>query len=360
MIRLLLALAALVALSTGGRAHETTRSYLDLDREGAEVSARLRLAFRDVEVVAWMDEDLDGRITWGEARARLDEARSYVAARVSLDAGGPCALVPEGAGASRTGGLDYLDLTFAATCPDPAAELAVGTTLFAEIDPAHRLFLTVSDRRGTASAIVGDGDAPAVVAPSGAGAPSFLGYLRAGAEHLLAGADHLAFLFVLILPAVVAPGSLRPRVAGVVAAVTGFTVAHALTLAAAATELLRPPSALIEPLVALSILVTAIDNVWPFIPGPRAALAAFFGTIHGFGFATALSGLSLSGGGFVVALLGFNLGIEAAQVGVVLLAMPALAMLGHESWVLRVGSAGAAAVALAWLWQRLPGALGAA
>ena len=98
------------------------------------------------------------------------------------------------------------------------------------------------------------------------------------------------------------------------AAVTGFTLAHALTLTAATTELLRPPTDLIEALIALSIVVTAADNVRPFIPAPRAAVAAFFGTIHGFGFASALGALQLTGGGLAVALVGFNLGIEAAQV----------------------------------------------
>lgn len=177
-------------------------------------------------------------------------------------------------------------------------------------------------------------------------------------EHFLAGTDHIVFLLVLILPVVAASGALRGRILSVVAAVTGFTIAHALTLTAAATDLLRPPSALIESLIALSILVTAVDNVRPFIPGPRAALAAFFGTIHGFGFATALSALLLNSGDFAVALLGFNLGIEAAQVGVVLLAVPALALLGGGRWIVQVGSAAAAVVAGVWLWQRLPPLVG--
>ncbi len=358
MIRLLLA-AALALLGGAAQAHETTRSYLALEREGAAVTARLSLAFRDVEVVAWMDEDLDGRITWGEAKARLDEATSYASARLDLEAGGACLLTPTGAGASRTGGVDYLDLAFAATCPEAAAPLEVGSTLFAEVDPGHRLFLTASEGGRQASMVLASGAAPTGIAPEARPLAGFATYFRAGVEHLLAGADHLAFLLVLVLPAAVGTGAMRGRVLGVVAAVTGFTIAHAVTLTAAATEILRPPSQLIETLIALSILVTAIDNVRPFIPGPRAALAAFFGTIHGFGFATALSGLALGGGGFVVALLGFNLGIEVAQLGVVLLALPALATLGGR-WVLWAGSALAAAISLVWLWQRAPALLGLA
>lgn len=359
MIRLLPVLWALLAALLAGPApaHETTRSYLALDRQGVEVQARLRLAFRDVEAVVGMDEDLDGRITWGEARARLPEATAYAAARLALDAGGACALGPMAAGVSAEGGVDYLDLAFAATCPDARAALSLTTTLFAEIDPDHRLFLASAEDGSGSGAVLRPGE-PLVLAPAAGPGATFLAYLRAGAEHLLAGADHLAFLLVLVLPAVAAAGAWRSRLFGVVAAVTGFTLAHAVTLTAAATEALRPPTALIEVLIALSILVTALDNVRPFIPAPRAAVAAFFGAIHGFAFATALAGLQLSGGAFALALLGFNLGIEAAQVAVVLLLLPALALLGHGLWVLRLGSAAAAGLATLWLWQRLPALVG--
>lgn len=356
-LRLLLALLV-VALAGPLAAHETTRSYLSTERDGTEVTARLRLAFRDIEVVAWMDDDLDGRITWGEAKGRLDIVNAYAAARLSLEAGGPCPLRPVGAGAVESGGIGYLDLAFDATCPDGAAPLRVGTALFAEIDPGHRLFLTATDGARQASAMLGTTDAPAELAAGAGGGGVLVSYFRAGVEHLIEGADHLVFLLVLILPAVAASGELRGRVLGVLAAVTGFTLAHALTLTAAATDLLRPPSALIETLVAVSILVTAVDNLRPFIPGPRSAMAAFFGTIHGFGFATALSALPLDGTGFALALLGFNLGIETAQIAVVLLAMPALMMLGGGRWTLWIGSAAAAVLACAWLWQRLPGLAG--
>lgn len=350
-----LLIAVLFAIFAGpAGAHETTRSYLSIEREGTEVAARLRLAFRDVEVVVWMDDDLDGQITWGEVKAQLDVATSYATARVSLDAGGLCPLQPATAGVSQSGGIAYLDLAFIATCPATTAPLRVGSSLFAEIDPGHRLFLTATDGFRQTSAVIGTDDPPAELASDTGAGSSFVAYFRAGVEHLIAGADHLVFLLVLILPAIAAPGDMQRRALSVVAAVTGFTVAHALTLTAAATDLLRPPTALIEALIALSIIVTAVDNVRPFIPGPRTALAAFFGTIHGFGFATALSALPLDPAGFAVALLGFNLGIEVAQIVVVGLVMPALAILGSGRWIVRIGSAGAVVIAGVWFWQRLP------
>jgi len=168
-------------------------------------------------------------------------------------------------------------------------------------------------------------------------------------DHLMGGADHLVFLLALMLPAVSAAGSARRAALGVLAAVTGFTLAHALTLTAAATELLRPPAGLVEALIALSIVITAADNVRPFIPAPRAAVAALFGTIHGFGFASALGTLQLTGAGLATALVGFNLGIEAAQVAVVLVVLPALCMLGRGRPLLWGGSAAAGAAGGWWL-----------
>ena len=359
LLRLILAVVlAAIAPALPASAHETTRSYLTLHRDGAEMTAQLRLAFRDIEVVAWMDDDLDGRITWGEAKARLDEATSYATARVAIDAGGTCPLRPTGAGVSESGGIDYLDLSFAATCPDAAEPMIVGSTLFAEIDPAHRLFLTASDNGRLSNGVLDAQDAPTALVEEVGPLRAFASYLRTGFEHFLAGTDHIVFLLVLLLPAVATSGPLRSRIIAVVVAVTGFTIAHALTLTAAATDLLRPPSALIESLIALSIIVTAVDNIRPFIPGPRAALAAFFGTIHGFGFATALSALLLNTNDFAVALLGFNLGIEAAQVAVVVVVVPILVLasgrLGIGQWIVRVGSVSAVLIGATWLWQRLP------
>jgi hypothetical protein len=343
-------------LCSGARGHETTRSYLTLTRDGAAVDVSLRMAFRDIEVVVWADEDLDGRITWGEATRRLDAIATYVGAAVLLDAGGPCALTRTEADASVSGGIAYLDLGFDALCPDAAAPLTVTSRLFTDIDPDHRQFLTALTGGATTTTVLTASN-PAVTLTGGTGgaAGSFAAYFRAGVEHLVGGPDHLVFLLVLMLPAVCNGSGPRKAALGVLAAVTGFTLAHALTLTAAATELLRPPTRVIEVLIALSIVVTAADNLRPFIPAPRAAVAAFFGLVHGFGFATALGVLQLTGVELATALVGFNLGVEAAQVAVVLVTVPALYMLGGGRLVLWVGSLAAGATGLYWVGQRLAG-----
>ena len=336
------------------QAHETTRSYVTLLRDGANITAQFRIAFRDIEVAVWMDENLDGNITWGETKQRLDAISAYVLSAFSLDSGGACSLKLDRPDVSAEGGVEYLDLQFKGACPDALTPLKISSRLFIEIDPDHRMFLSANSGIATTTTLL-SASSPEVIVSNETGGlwRSFFSYFKSGIDHLMGGADHLVFLFVLMLPAVGYGTQGRKAALGVVAALTGFTLAHALTLTAAATNLLRPPSSIIEILIALSIVVTALDNIRPFIPAPRAAVASFFGIIHGFGFASALGVLQLTKGGLAVALVGFNLGIELAQIAVVLFALPILYLAEKGRIILRVGSFTAIGIGLFWVWQRL-------
>lgn len=349
-------LTLLLLLPLAAHAHETTRSYLTLSRDQASVTAELRVAFRDIEVVVWLDDDLDGQITWAEATARLPGIAAYVSAGLQLNAGGSCPLRMTGQGATANAGIDYLEMTFAATCPDATAPLHIASRLFAEIDPDHRMFLTAGTGAQSSTALLGP-QQPAITMDSAATGmiATFLSYAQAGIAHLVGGADHIVFLFVLILPAVAMAASLRRAATDVLLAATGFTIAHALTLTAATLDILRPRSDVVEVLIALSIIITAADNIRPFLPAPRAVVAAFFGLIHGFGFATALAGFSLSSGTLAIALLGFNGGIEVAQIGVILLMMPALYVLRAGPVLVRIGSGAAILIGLYWAALRISG-----
>ncbi len=349
-------LVVLIALGWAGAAlaHETTRSYLTLTQDGPALTAHVRIAFRDIEVAVWIDEDLDGQITWGETSRRIDAVSDYVTSALRFETVGLCEMRRRDAGASQDGNVAYLDLTFDGRCPEPAGDLRVTSRLFAEFDPDHRLFLTARGTDVMTNAVLGSAEnAVVVTADSGGALNSFFSYFKEGVRHLLEGADHLVFLVVLLLPALASGDDRRRQILGVVGAVTGFTIAHALSLTAAATDILRPPTALIETLIALSIVITAFDNLRPVIPAPRAAVASFFGLIHGFGFATALSALDLSGFGFALALVGFNLGIEAAQIGVIFVLLPALSFLGFGTILVRVGSLFSMALGIYWVWTRV-------
>jgi hydrogenase/urease accessory protein HupE len=141
-------------------------------------------------------------------------------------------------------------------------------------------------------------------------------YLRMGARHIAEGADHLAFLACLALWV--------GRARGLVAAVTGFTAGHSVTLALAATEAVRAPSRPVEACIALSVLLLALE-VARGAPAPKGAwwVAAGFGLLHGLGFASALRDIGLPRDATTTALVAFNAGVELGQVAFVGLALAA-------------------------------------
>ena len=113
--------------------------------------------------------------------------------------------------------------------------------------------------------------------------------------------------------------------------VTAFTLGHSLTLVLSAFGLLRLPSRPVEVLIAVSILVSAIHAIRPIFPRREAAIAAFFGLIHGLAFASALSDLGFGQWYRFVSILSFNLGIEAMQHAVVVATLPSLLLLSRTS-----------------------------
>lgn len=190
------------------------------------------------------------------------------------------------------------------------------------------VIVAIVPRDGPArSALLGAGSSSYVVPAPQSDAPVFPRYLRLGIDHLLAGADHLLFLLGLFL-LVRSPGVL-------VAAVTAFTLGHCVTLTLVTLGVLRIPQALAELAIAVTVLLVACALARPAERslGSRAqaaagpvAIAASFGLIHGAGFAGALREIGLPAGEVPMALLAFNLGIEAGQL-LVIAALLALATL---------------------------------
>jgi hypothetical protein len=179
-------------------------------------------------------------------------------------------------------------------------------------------------------------------------------FVASGWRHILDGIDHLLFLLCVILPL------RRPR--ALLGVVTSFTVAHSVTLAAAAHGLAPagawfPP--LVEALVAASIAYMAVENVLVRAPRRRWLVTGAFGLVHGFAFASALSrDLQLAGDHLLLSLLAFNVGVEAGQLAVLAAALPALWVLARAPVVARWGTPAAsivaALVASRWLAERLP------
>lgn len=138
--------------------------------------------------------------------------------------------------------------------------------------------------------------------------------------------------------------------------VTAFTLAHSLTLTLAVLDVVDLPSRLVETAIAFTIVLAALNNLFPLVTTRRWSLAFGLGLIHGFGFASALRDLGLPSDALALALAGFNLGVETGQLAIVAIALP-LAFVLRQTWLYRrlalpVGSAAVALLALVWCLER--------
>jgi hypothetical protein len=186
---------------------------------------------------------------------------------------------------------------------------------------------------------------------------------RLGLDHTREGTDHLLFLLMLLVVAPLAHAgrawssatTLRRGLARTAGIATAFTLGHSLTLALGALGGVTLPSRLVESAIAVSILVTAIHAWRPLFAGKEAVVAAAFGLVHGLAFATALHGLGFDRPTLALALLGFNLGVEAMQLAVIALVVPSLMLLarGPAYPILRyVAASITAGASLTWLIER--------
>jgi len=358
MKALLLALSLFVGTAL---AHKPSDSYLAVEVQGEALSGQWDIALRDLEYAIGLDADGDGLLTWGEVRAKHAEIAAYALARLAVRTGrAACRLKPTAQLIDEHTDGTYAVLRFAADCDGrPLRELELEYSLFADLDPTHRGLLRAQVAgQQTSTAVLGP-ERPRV-ALSGderTRLEQFRDYLVEGIWHIWIGFDHVLFLVSLLLPAVLAASRFGPVFWDVFKVVTAFTVAHSLTLALAALSVIELPSRLVESAIALSVVLAALNNLYPVVQRSRWLVAFGFGLVHGFGFASVLADLGLPRGNLLLALVGFNLGVETGQLAIVALFLPLAYALRH-SWVyrrmiFRGGSGVIVAIAGIWLIERV-------
>ena len=362
------ALALLLALAAGAaQAHKPSDSYLTLRADGATLSGQWDIALRDLEFAVGLDANGDGAITWGELRAKQAEVDAYAFARLALKADGqPCRLSQTAHLVDEHTDGAYAVLRFDAHCSAAAYRaVQVEYSLFFDLDPTHRGLLRIEHDGSSTTAVLGP-DRPRleVRAEGRSRAAQFLDYAREGIWHIWIGFDHILFLLSLLLPAVFVANGRGWQAAerfgetlwDVFRVATSFTLAHSITLSLAALSVVQLPSRLVESAIALSVVLAALNNLWPLVHGRRWLVAFGFGLIHGFGFASVLADLGLPQSALVLALVGFNFGVEAGQLAIIAAFLP-VAFLLRRTWLYRRavflgGSAAIAAVASVWLIER--------
>jgi hydrogenase/urease accessory protein HupE len=243
-----------------------------------------------------------------------------------------------------------MTLPAAATATEPAT---VGTTLPAT---ATNSIAPVKNPAVTAQSVSQTNLTTAIAAADNSTPPNttlgFWDFLQLGIRHILTGYDHLLFLCGLLVAC--------RKVAPMLAIITCFTIAHSLTLALSALNLVQISPRITEPLIAVTIVFVGIENFRGRVDmKTRCGLALGFGLIHGFGFATALRETGLGGTGLALAkpLFAFNLGVECGQLAVAAVFLPLLFALRKNVWFERHGTQIISAVVVVlggfWLVQRV-------
>ncbi|MBR0345243.1 MAG: HupE/UreJ family protein [Rudaea sp.] len=362
-------LAALAAPSAW--AHKPSDSYLivQADSSSKVLAAQWDIALRDLEVALQLDANRDGVITWGEVRTREADLFAYAFTHLRIQAdGSTCRLAPDDLLIDDHSDGAYAVLKFKADCAAVPRSIDVGYSLLFDIDPSHRGLLRLDVDGNSRSAVLSPDHAVQTFALAETSRlATFLQFVEEGIHHIWIGYDHMLFLISLLLPSVllrrngewVPVGTLRSALLSVLAIVTAFTVSHSITLTLSALGVIGLPSRLVESGIALSVLLAALNNIWPQVTRRAWLLAFGFGLVHGFGFASVLADLGLPQGALAWSLAGFNIGVEIGQLSVVLVVVPAIFLLRERRFyrplVLVSGSCVIAAVAGIWLMSRALG-----
>ena len=233
------------------------------------------------------------------------------------------------------------------------------------MDPQHRGLLRLEAEGRTHTAVFSPvHDTWQLEEHSVALGHQFLEFFETGIWHIWTGFDHILFLCALLLPAVLehrhgrwaAVASFRQAFIQVLRIVTAFTIAHSITLSLAVLGFITLPSRLVESTIAASVVIAALNNLYPLIEKRLWIVAFVFGLVHGLGFANVLTDLALPKPALTISLVSFNLGVEAGQLAIVATFLP-LAYLSGHSWLyprlaLGVGSVSIVMVASVWLIER--------
>ncbi|MCX7068078.1 MAG: HupE/UreJ family protein [Methylococcales bacterium] len=362
MLIVFLSLASFSAM-----AHKPSDSYLALKVEGNQVQGQWDIALRDLDYAIGLDGNDDGHITWTELRERKEAVYAYALNRLEIATNQQnCPLKPTDILVDEHSDGHYAVLNFQADCLADVQKLSITYGLFFDLDAQHRGLLKLTRNERTDTTIFSPDRKQVDFALNSVRKPwqEFLNFAHEGVWHIWIGFDHILFLLSLLLPAALVRenSSWYPKQGfsqafwEVLAVVTAFTLAHSITLSLAVLGYISLPTRWVESAIAASVVIAALNNVYPIFVRRRSGFAFGFGLIHGMGIASVLLDMGLPNTQGLISLLGFNLGVEVGQLAIVSIAFPIIILFSQYRYypvlVMKLGSTGIAIVALFWLAER--------
>lgn len=360
---LLCFLLSLPLLASG---HQLSTAYMSLAQTDSSVlQGQLQWRLYDLERTLRLDNNRDGKLSWGEIKTREAAISQLLTQRLGITQGGVACTVSSASlqQLDRHYGEPYLLLPLQVKCPI-SGDLSVAYSAFFDQDADHKLLLSVEQGDSGVSRVISRQQQQVTLPSSGGLWQGFIDYVYQGVVHILIGWDHILFLLCLLLVAVLsrrnqqwqARAAKREIIVYTLTIVTAFTLAHSITLTATALGWIDLPSRWVEVGIAATVIFAALNNIvvlfW------RVGWITFgFGLLHGMGFAGVLGELGLPQQGKLTAVVGFNLGVELGQLAIIAALLPLLMLCRNGQWYRRwampAGSVLIALLGARWLLERL-------
>lgn len=378
-----------LGLLSGIEAHEPDHSYLYMRIYGEAIGGRVEVTGADINQI--LGFDINEELQQEELGTYLSKLQNYVTSKVRFSAEGQQYPIkwrePEILSLDET--VDFLRLHFdldkVNTVPE---QLKIDYNVFLDEKTTQRGVLIIEynwkagivNNQALINTVFGDDKRSETLTLADKGIwKGFWALVKLGVWHIWIGLDHILFIVALILPAVVrrrndpkgmaiagtaddaystewAPvAKFKPAFLYILTIITFFTIAHSITLALAALEVVSLPSRWVETIIAVSIALAAIHNITPIFKAKEWLIAFVFGLFHGFGFASVLGEKGLSGDFMILSLLGFNLGVEVGQVLIICAVFPILYLLRKTKIypkIILFGSIFLILIALYWTIER--------
>jgi hypothetical protein len=370
-------LSLLVMNASVVNAHELSSGYLTLSAgEENTYSGELLLKPDDIGQVAGLDTNGNGALTWGEIHQNQPLLQSYIAKVLSIKVDDtPCKISLSMPNIRSVSGDSYLVSPIQVMC-ESAGTLGIHYDGIFEHSPTHKLLVNVNlagqsgvssqsstEKTSVTSVLDFDNRSVTYDAVTTSLTALFISLVYEGVWHIFIGIDHILFLVATLLTVNLVrehkqwqkePSTSR-ILKHTVILVSAFTLAHSITLTATALNFIALDSRLVELGIAISVLLTALNNIYPLIV--RLGIITFaFGLLHGMGFASVFADLNAQSNNLVLSVAAFNIGVEVGQLAIVAVLLPLLLWLRHYTFyaktLMPLLSSVIAIIAINWTIQR--------
>lgn len=334
------------------QAHPLSSTYLDITVKQENLSAEINIPL--LWVLNFSDSDSPEQVA-NILNSKKDSIKSNILNNLIFKSdNNECLKIPGDTNLSYFPDGAYFTLFFKIDCGLLPKNVLIHYNLYFDKVLDHPAFLSIKDNDTAEQTYVLTKERPEQII--NLKEPSFWQqfkeFIQLGVKHIFSGFDHILFILLLLLPAFLTRSIIRK----ILIVISSFTVAHSITLTLATLKILTLPTRFAESTIALSIVVAALMNILFLAKKDQWGVAFIFGLIHGFGFASVLSGYNLPASQLIKGLLGFNIGVEIGQLLIVCLLFPIFYYIKkyplYRRYIIPSVSAISGCIAFIWLIER--------